>query len=303
MVKFSLSCAAALFALLGATTAAPVEDVVSPTVGSDEWIAANRELAEAARLRFFSQDLPGPGNNQTLTRRATTHIGRWNIATGARSGNNVKLVDCSGPYEDVGGEGRRFYSTGNQGDQSSSICRLHMDGGEWPVFRTDPNDYVIITVTMRGANTVGKNSYFTLREPDCVGTSNICDEVDIEVYKPVGVGWDGAVPNAYKRGRGDNWSNSRFNNVVEPTSNFYAYTIYRHDGFLSVAVSDLNGNRKDIRECAGGSGCPWSPSHLVGGYLGIWDCGHPSATSDYCGKSVSDKAWMVVKEIYWEQYF
>ncbi|KAI8811893.1 hypothetical protein BJ742DRAFT_768927 [Cladochytrium replicatum] len=276
---------------------------------SEAWLEQQRAQAEAARLRFFSNETV---SGHVLGRRATVRTGRYNLATGARSGpNNVQIVDCgsTNSYKIVSGDGLRFFS--NNVD-SGAGCRLHQDGGEWPIFRQNSNDYVIITVLMRGSSTVGKNSYFSFEEPQCstgvTNSNNACgDELDVEIYAKGSGGETGAVVNAFKKGRAkeSNWHNSlpgnqrTLNNINDPTTNFYAYTFYVHDGFMSVGVSDTSGNRKDIRECAGGSGCPFAPRSLVGAYIGIWDC-----SRSYCGPSQpAGNYYSVVREIYWEQFF
>ncbi|KAI8801474.1 hypothetical protein BJ742DRAFT_837154 [Cladochytrium replicatum] len=89
---------------------------VSPISNLD--FVEDRARAEAGRLRFFSANSSVKLVDHALARRSNVHSGWWSVATGDRCGP---------------GEGRRFYSKG----KTSSICRLSMDSGQWPVSHSD----------------------------------------------------------------------------------------------------------------------------------------------------------------------
>ncbi|KAI8801394.1 hypothetical protein BJ742DRAFT_744529 [Cladochytrium replicatum] len=272
------------------TRALPFENV---TTEAD--LKATRAEGEATRVRSF-EFLQGEihSDNATteitsLERRAFTTKAYRNWANGKTYGN-FNERECDGTRQLYSGDGYRFYSNG----QTSSRC-LFGPGTQWINDARFQLNYFSITVRMRGADTPGKNSYATLIEKQCADSGGVCDELDIELYHSSS-STPGATPNAFHRGRPGSWYSGPFSLPSDPNKVFYAYTFYRKGNYMSIAVSNTAGKRLGIREC---KNCGFTPYNQMGLYVGVWDCGY-----QYCGPSAGNAgAWMVLRDIYWEQAF
>jgi hypothetical protein len=180
-------------------------------------------------------------------------------------------------YQGPGQEGFLMHSDGT----SSSLLHYNY------VFNDGSAPFTLIRAWFRGAPNDGKNSYVTLREPQCVGASVGCgDELDIvESY--------GFPPNPRSewtiyqpRYTGGNVGTGRYPTDrrlpnPDPGHNLYSYTVYLERGnYVSLTIQAPDGLTLGTWERHANQGyVPQNPMLL---YAGIWDCSSMDTNHQWC---------------------